>query len=57
MIVDIDQLADQRKELTKLVVDRQLPDTEKLEGLLEMLHSIQDVYDESVGRDVILEMI
>lgn len=57
MIVDIDLLADQRKELSKLVVDRQLPDTEKLEGLLEMLHSIQDVYDESVGRDVILEMI
>lgn len=57
MIVDIDLLADQRKELTKLVVDRQLPDTEKLEGLLEMLHSIQDVYDTTVGRDVILEMI
>jgi hypothetical protein len=56
MKVDIELLEDQRKELSKLVVDRQLPDTEILEGLLELVHSIQDEYERDYST-VTLEIV
>ncbi len=59
MIVDTDLLDMQRRALTVLVVDNQLPNItqrEDLEGLLEFLHSIQDVSLETLSGEVLLEM-
>lgn len=60
MIVDINLLDMQRRALSVIVVDNQLPNItqrEDLEGLLELLHSIHDVYLETNTGDVILEMV
>lgn len=59
MIVDTKLLEKQRVALGYTIFREDLPPdvSEYLEGLLELLHSIQDVHDEADGDEVILEML
>lgn len=58
MLVDADLLDMQRRALSVLVVDNQLPNAtqrENLEGLLELLHSIEDARLDTLSNEIVLE--
>jgi len=58
IIVDSDLLDTQRRALAKIVVDNQLPtstERDDLEGLLELLHAIEDDRLSSLGDTMTIE--